>query len=439
MPVKIPAAKYEHASHRLDCKNFPHQKRPHWLRLDRGIALGYRTSEPNGPNAPRGAGTWVKQIHHKETRIATADDYEAANGVEVMTLAQARAAILGDVRTDVIAASRCTIETMLSVIYPDHLKDQGKRASNAVTILHHIENLAPDYLRRDVNVMSKDEWLNLSKLLRSKGMSAPTWNRLRKCLRAALNLVAPGRKEIWDKPLGKVSDRRKAAEKHNNVVIEEHEVLRWIAASYEDSYGFGLLVDVLATTGTRPDQATRLRVEHLHAEDNRLDMPKSGKCPDDPLARKEDTYRVYIPASLTARLVAAAKGRKGSECLLLRDNGEPWGGANGRPYMKYYPHVQRSLKACDLMTNKDGEEVSLYSLRHTNITRQLMGKKDPKDARRYLVPPLPAIIVAKAHDTSVVMIEGHYGAKIADHAEDAIRATLLDHGTVVELTERGAA
>src|SRR5262245_35110160 len=110
MPVKVPAEQFKHATSRL---KLPHQKRPHWCHLDHGIALGYRTSQPNGPDAPRGAGKWVRRFHGKETPIATADDYEAGNGVEVMTFAQAHAAALG--RTDVEAANRCTIETMLTV------------------------------------------------------------------------------------------------------------------------------------------------------------------------------------------------------------------------------------------------------------------------------------------------------------------------------------
>jgi integrase len=442
MPVKIPADNFKTATARLDRKVFPHQKRPHWCHLDHGIAVGYRTSEPYGfengiARGPRGAGKWVKRFHGKESPLGTADDREEANGVEVLTYAQAVAKALG--RTDLVAANRCSLGHALKEVYSRDLKLRGKDPTNALTIFNHIHRVAPSMLPRDVNTVSKEEWTKLKTDLLDDGMSPVSWNRQTKNLCAALNLVAPDSKKHWSKALKKVSDNRREEDKADNVVLSETDVLRWVAAAYADNHNFGLLVDVLATTGARPSQAVRLRVRHLIAASNRLEMPKSGKGGgEDPAARKRDTYKCYIPASLTARLVAAAKGRKPGDFLLVRDNGADWGGKTNRPFMKYREQVERTLKAIDLTHHEDGQEVSLYALRHTNITRQLMGQRDPRAKEgeiKYLVFPLPALVVAKAHDTSVVMIEKHYAAKIADHTEEMIRATLLDHGTVVTLKD----
>ena len=48
-----------------------------------------------------------------------------------------------------------------------------------------------------------------------------------------------------------------------------------VAACYADNPQFGLLVEVLAVTGCRPVQATRLRVDDLQTD--RLMMPRSAK------------------------------------------------------------------------------------------------------------------------------------------------------------------
>ena len=60
-------------------------------------------------------------------------------------------------------------------------------------------------------------------------------------------------------------------------------------------------------------------------------------------------------------------------------------------------------------------EFSFYGLRHCSIIRQLQARVSPQ-------------IVAKAHDTSVAIIERHYGAYIVDLSDALIRATLLNTG-----------
>jgi hypothetical protein len=43
-----------------------------------------------------------------------------------------------------------------------------------------------------------------------------------------------------------------------------------------------------------------------------------------------------------------------------------------------------------------------------------------------LLNRVPIAVVARLHDTSVKQIEAHYGAYIADYADDVSRAALLD-------------
>ena len=56
--------------------------------------------------------------------------------------------------------------------------------------------------------------------------------------------------------------------------------------------------------------------------------------------------------------------------------------------------------------------ITLYALRHTNITRLLLAN-------------VPVRVVAALHDTSAQMIERTYSRYIADHSDALVRRALL--------------
>jgi hypothetical protein len=57
--------------------------------------------------------------------------------------------------------------------------------------------------------------------------------------------------------------------------------------------------------------------------------------------------------------------------------------------------------------------VTLYAMRHSSITRQLLAN-------------VPVRLVASSHDTSLGMIERHYSEFIVEHGDAVSRAALLD-------------
>ena len=61
----------------------------------------------------------------------------------------------------------------------------------------------------------------------------------------------------------------------------------------------------------------------------------------------------------------------------------------------------------------DPDKVTIYALRHSSIVRQLL-------------KGIPIRVVADAHDTSVAMIEKTYSKHISHHADELVRAALLD-------------
>ena len=170
-----------------------------------------------------------------------------------------------------------------------------------------------------------------------------------------------------------------------------------------------------AVTGARISQLARLEVQDLQdgRGDPRLMMPSSKKG----RGQKKILRRpVPIQRNLAARLRAAARGRTGTERLLVKPDGNPWGRTD------HSPRFARVVRRADL----DPVTVTIYALRHSNIVRQLLGN-------------VPVRIIAANHDTSVMMIERTYSRHIGDHADALARQALLDipdeepTGTVVRL------
>jgi integrase len=243
-----------------------------------------------------------------------------------------------------------------------------------------------------------------------KGLAPSSVNRTRNCLRAALELSFPALSHRWKQGLETLPDAVEA----NNIVIEDEAKAReWVAESYARDHQLGLLTHVIAETGARPSQATRLKVRDLITVDMaapRLMMPKSGKGGTrHPGQRKVQRYAVSISRELAALLKAAAKGRPGHAPLLLQKTGAPWNEHD--PAQNY----RRDVRAVVARIGLDPDVYGMYAFRHSSITRMLL-------------QGTPTEIVAKSHDTSEAMIRKHYAASILDHSDALTRRTLPAFG-----------
>jgi integrase len=205
---------------------------------------------------------------------------------------------------------------------------------------------------------------------------------------------------VWTQALASIP----GAAEPRNVVVPDDKVRAIIAAAYEFvGTEFGLLVEVASVTGARVSQIARLEVRDLQADrgDPRLLMPSSRKGKR--AAHKVERRPVPIPPSLAARLQAAAAGRPAEGPLLLKPDGESWKKSNhGDPFAT-------AVAAAGL----DPAVVTIYALRHSSITRQLLKSVPPR-------------LVAALHDTSVRVIEANYSHCIADHSDTIARGALLD-------------
>jgi integrase len=185
-------------------------------------------------------------------------------------------------------------------------------------------------------------------------------------------------------------------------VLSESEVRAVITGAYQVGPEFGLLVEVAAVTGARVSQLARLEVGDLQADraDPRLMMPSSRKG----RGQKRITRRpVPIPSDLATRLRRQAGGRANAAPLLTRpSDGGRWLESN-----------QTRLFQAAVANARLESPTTIYSLRHTSITRQLIAN-------------VPVRVVAALHDTSVMYIEATYSERITDFSDAVSRRTLLD-------------
>src|SRR5262249_20909212 len=135
-------------------------------------------------------------------------------------------------------------------------------------------------LSKPVALLSATELKKWRDGLNGNGLAPASINRTIKALRAALELAADHDPRITNHRAWKVGLAiLPGAAQARNVILSDAEVLRLVAAAYERDPRFGLLVDVLGTTGARPSQATRLLVDDLKPDPvaPKLSMPRSGK------------------------------------------------------------------------------------------------------------------------------------------------------------------
>lgn len=392
MARSVRSSRLESRSARL---KLPIAKKPTFVKIAPGVALGYRRNASAGTWVVRCAdgrgGNWTKAI-------GTADDFEDATIGRTLTFwtAQQRARELargglggGDVNKLITVAEAIAA-------YEVDLRARGGDVYNARRCRIHLPSILAS---KTVALLTAKELRHWRDGLLGAGLAPPTVKRTSRALQAALNLAASHDSRIanssaWRVGLAALPD----AESARNVILPEADILAIIRAAYELDADFGLLVECAAVTGARVSQLARLEVGDLQGDSDtpRLQMPTSrkgrgmkriGRCP------------VPIPASLAAKLQT---DRQTGEPLLFR-HGAPW-----RPSDHRQP-FRRAVERAGL----DPDGVTIYSLRHSSIVRQLLAG-------------VPIRVVAVNHDTSVIMLERTYSKNIGEHTDSLTRRVLLD-------------
>jgi len=190
-----------------------------------------------------------------------------------------------------------------------------------------------------------------------------------------------------------------------NQILDDAEVRAIISTAIETDLDGDMarLVILLAATGARFSQVTRMIVGDVQFNQSRLIVPNSRKG-----KRRHDSYTaIRVGDDVLAALRPVCEGRSSREPLLCkwryvqlgvnmwkRDRRGPWTSSS------------EMLRPWNEICEKAGvERVVPYSLRHSSIVRGIKAG-------------LPIRLVAALHDTSVVMIERHYSRWITDGLED---------------------
>jgi integrase len=371
--------------------------------LARGRKMQYRRCKGNGTwvlKASDGHGAyWTKAF-------AQADDFDASDGKNILEYFEALDAAKKLARGEDGAADSAplTVDEALK----DYKRDLEARGARAYNAKHPRAHLTPTLLTKLVQLLTARELKKWRDSLLGKIVPA-TINRICNSLCAAFELAAQHddritNRQAWETGLAGLPDAQRA----RNVVISDDQVRAFIAEAYMRDAALGLLTEVLAVTGARPSQGIRLRVENLHDHPLRpkLLMPKSGKGGGRNRSQKRlEHYTVPITAQLAAKLKQAAQGRASEALLLIQRDGTPW---PDDPAQAYRRDVHEIVKAVGL----DPAVVTMYCLRHSNITRMLLANT-------------PIRLVASLHNTSVQQIERNYAHFITEHADDHARVAML--------------
>jgi integrase len=398
MPRKARSS-LESASARLRLP-FKENKKPYWERLGPGLSLGYRRNDHAGSWSIRAAdgagGEWLK-------RIGTADDYEQANGKDVLSyeqaVAEARRLYRGKDEAEHDPSKPLTLDEALTR-YEADLTARSALPYNARIARFH---LTPSLLSKPLALITVDKLKEWRDRLVAKGLAPSSVNRVRNSLRACLELFAPERSHVWKTGLESLPNATRA----RKLIFSDDVIRSLVAEAYRHDPALGLLCDVLAATGMRPIQAQRLRVEDLIGGDKpRLMVSKTAKGGGRNRAEKKlQRYPVPITSTLCAKLKQTTKGRADDAPLLLQADGRPWNENN--PHADYHRPFIEIVKAVGLEPG-----TTAYLFRHSSISRMLMRGLHTK-------------LVADLHDTSEQMIRQHYGKFIVEHSDEIARTALL--------------
>ena len=404
MPRRTREAKLETRSARL---RLPVAKKPVFVKIGRGVGLGYRRNMTSGTwviRVTRGGKDWAKAI-------GTADDFDLADGTTVLDFWQAqdwaRAAASEGRARDGSDDRPLTISGALDR-YTADLKIREGDTANVARVRKH---LSAGLAAKSIILVTARDLLSWRDSL-GKELAPATINRTANILKAALNLAADHDERITSRRAWQVGlASLRGAEETRNVILADPVIRTIINAAYEENTELGLLVEVAAVTGARTSQIARLDVQDLQDSriDPRLMMPRSRKGREKKITRRP----VPIPPSLAAKLCDSVVGQQLDAPLLStpvkRRNPSSkslrWGRSD---HSKLFA---RAVRAAGL----DPNEVTMYALRHSNIVRQLLAG-------------VPVRVVAVNHDTSIVMIERTYSRYIGDHADALARKALLDLG-----------
>lgn len=417
------------------------RKKPYYRAIEPGRHLGYYKGSRGG--------AWLARTNeagrYQEKKIATADDIRDANGVDVLSFAQAQSAArkwfdelaLAPEAAQSAVTVRSAVEGYIASRDTREKARQGRAVKSSAS--HKLElHVLGNANLADIAMVKLDASA-LKNWRKALPGTAASRQRITNDFKAALNRAAPNAsvklaiKDGLATPKDEAPDPTgdDAADIESKILTDEETRRLLVAVRDAGDVDLYRLCLALASTGARFAQVRRLKVRDVQAQRGRIMMPASHKGRVGSQAKP--SIPVPVGQDVIDALAPAIKGRKGDEPLFERwrhvqtgplewerDRRGPWLTASelSRP-------IRAAVEAAELPAS-----TSSYSFRHTSIVRALR-------------EGLPVRLVAQLHDTSIQMIERNYTRFMAHALEDVARKAIVpmvaeDRGDNVVSIKAGA-
>lgn len=364
---------------------------PHWHRLRAGCFVGFR------PSRLGGRGTWVARAYDADTGKycrKTLGDYGTLTGHDVFAQAKKDAEAWAD-KVESGGMPTEKLDTVADACRA-YLKEKSGPIAEGVFRRHvysdPIAKVKLDKLRR----RHTKEWrkrLETAPALVSrrkrgerltKERSAATVNRDMVPLRAALGRVlplgAPHTEAAWQEALKPA----KGADRRRDLYLDRDERKRLLDAADAEVRPF---LRAMCLLPLRPGALAGLRVGDFDMRTRSLTIGKD---------KNGKPRQIMLPPSVVAFLSERIKGKLPAAYIFSREDGRPWDKDAWKGPIKHAVTLACLPPAA-----------SAYTLRHCVLTDLIVAR-------------LPILTVAQISDTSVQMIERHYGHLVGDDAAKAL-------------------
>lgn len=418
MPRTLKDARLDTRAARLRMKA---RREPYWRSISQGLAVGYRKGAKGG--------TWIARYYDPDhgrsfQSLAPADDHADADGVAILSFAQAQERarqwfhrqVRRQAGLDPADAGPYTVKHALKD-YLEWYARRGKSLANTRTAIQaHIEPALGEVRLDRLTTQTIRKWLDdlansPARLRGKKGADKPrhratpsdadakrrrraTANRVLHILKAALNHAWRDGKVSTDDPWRRV---RPFHDVDAPVIryLSEADAVRLVNACNPE---FRPLVQAALLTGCRYGELLALRSSDVNTDSGTLTIrtSKSGKA-----------RHIVLTDEGLQFFEGVTNGRSGETLIFTRSDGTPWGKS----------HQQRPLAdACRVA--KIRPAISFHVLRHTHGSTLAMKGV-----------PLPVIAKQLGHaDTR--MTERHYAHLAPSYVAETIRAAFPTLGIV---------
>ncbi|MER8531687.1 site-specific integrase [Mesorhizobium sp. M1005] len=422
----------------------------HWRGVSAEVHLGYR----KGKRVGRWLVRWrLPDGRYKQDGLGAADDGLTADGVETLNFEQAKskaARYVEHERQKQQDAGKTPIPTVREIVEAyaagrkaRAMKQEGARPDDAKGRLgQHV--LSHPVAAKRLDVLTDEDLADWREGLRAE-LAISTVRRIVNDFRAALNgLPARTLKRLpatypMTVRLGLRVGEAEPAAARDGAALPDADIRRIIEAAKavdgkeEWNGDLFLMVVVLAATGARFSQVSRMLVGDVQPAQSRLMVPTSRKG----RGQKRSTHiATRVGADVIEALRPSIAGRRPADMLLVRwrhrqekakPGARPKWVRDSRGPWKSPTELTRPWA---LVVKKAGlpADTVPYALRHSSIVRCLRAA-------------LPVRLVAQLHDTSDKMIERHYASAIVNALDDLTAAAVVplvdsERGKVVNLRGR---